>query len=70
MEDKKVICISNIEHLYITKGKIYDVYLEVDNEYSSWYKLKNDKTYTTLFDKKHFKDIRELRDQKLKELGI
>lgn len=35
MESKKVICIANIEHLYITKGKIYDVYLEVDNEYSS-----------------------------------
>jgi hypothetical protein len=70
MEDKKVICIADIEHLYITKGKIYDVYSEVDNEYNSWYKLKNDKTYVGLFEKEFFKDIREIRDRKLKELGI
>ena len=25
MDYKKVICIADIEHLYITKGKIYDV---------------------------------------------
>ena len=68
MDYKKVICIADIEHLYITKGKISDVYHEVDNEYASWYKLKNDKTYVGLFNKEYFKDIREIREEKLNEL--
>ena len=68
MDYKKVICIADIEHLYITKGKIYDVYHEVDNEYASLYKLKNDKTYVGLFNKEYFKDIREIREEKLNEL--
>ena len=62
----KVVCIENIESLYFTKGKLYDVYRETEQ----FYELKNDKTHISLFRKEHFKDIRKIRDEKLNELGI
>ena len=62
----KVVCIDNIESLYITKGKIYDVY----SERGDFYQIKNDKTFIGLFRKEHFEDIRKIREEKLKKLGI
>ena len=62
----KVVCITNIENLYIIKGKIYEVYDEVMN----LYKIKNEKGFTGWLRKDNFKDIRKIREEKLKELGI
>ena len=62
----KVVCIENIESLYFTKGKLYDVYSETDQ----FYELKNEKTYIGFYRKEYFKDIRKIRAAKLKELGI
>ena len=62
----KVVCITNIENLYIIKGKIYEVYDEVMN----LYKIKNENGFTGWLRKDNFKDIRKLREEKLKELGI
>ena len=62
----KVVCIDNIESLYITKGKIYDVY----SERGDFYQLENDNGYLRFLRKEYFVDIRKIRDDKLKELGI
>ena len=62
----KVVCITNIEHLYIIKGKIYEVY----DETNDLYLVKNEKGFTGWINNDNFKDIRKLREEKLKELGI
>ena len=62
----KVVCITNIENLYLIKGKVYDVYDELIN----LYKVKNEMGYIGWIRKDFFKDIRKVRDEKLKELGL
>ena len=62
---KKAICLSD-SLPYMTKGKAYDVYRELELHYE----LKNDKTAILLFRKDCFKDILEEREKKLKKLGI
>jgi hypothetical protein len=64
----KVVCIANIEDLYITKGKIYDVYREVNSEYVNFYEVKNDMTYVGLIKKEYFKDIREVRERRINQI--
>ena len=61
----KVVCISNTG-LDFTKGKIYDVY----SERGDFYQLENDNGYLRFLRKEYFVDIRKIRDDKLKELGI
>ncbi len=62
----KVVCIDNIEHLYMIKGKIYEVYGETMN----LYKIKNEHGFIGWVRNDHFKDIRKIRDEKLNDLGI
>ena len=62
----KVVCIDNIEHLYMIKGKIYEVYDETMN----LYKVKDERGFIGWIRNDHFKDIRKIREEKLKELGI
>lgn len=62
----KVVCITNIEHVYIIKGKIYEVYGETND----LYKVKNEKGFVGWINNENFKDIRKVREEKLNELGI
>ncbi len=62
----KVVSITNIEHLYIIKGNVYEVY----DETNDLYLLKNEKGFTEWVNNDNFKDISKVREEKLKELGI
>ena len=62
----KVICIDDeFTDRPITYGKIYDV-----EEDEVWYRVLDDSGRISSYYKWRFKSIEELRDDKLKEIGI
>lgn len=64
----KVICITNTtssgEHLYLTKGKIYDTY---EGTYDKWWYIYNDLNMSTLlpYNKYLFIPLSEYRDNQI-----
>jgi hypothetical protein len=62
----KVICIEENSQYY-TVGKLYDV---ITNSSEYFYFMENDKGFTGFVNKIIFKDISEIRNEKLKKLGI
>lgn len=64
-----VRCINNIDvgKLHLTIGKVYDVYYDSDPNY---YHIMNDIGYEHRIKITLFEDISEVRDDKLKKLGI
>jgi hypothetical protein len=76
----KVLCVSNTYvGLSITIGKWYEVrngYWKYDNEFinsnasSECFIVKDDKERWTVLNQTYFKTIEDIRDEKLKEIGI
>ena len=70
----KVLCVNNeYVRLCITVGKWYEV-KELDgdwNRISAYnYHIKDDKERWSVLDRKYFRTIEEIREEKLKELGV
>lgn len=70
----KVLCINNeYVRLCITVGKWYEV-KEFDGDWNriNAYKfyIKDDKERWSVLDRKYFRTIEEIREEKLKELGV
>ena len=66
----KVLCVSNeYVGLCITVGKWYDVSPEPFYSISS-YLIKDDRDRWNYLDRKYFRTLEELREDKLKEIGL
>ena len=66
----KVFCVSNeYVGLCVTVGKWYDVSPEPFYSISS-YLIKDDKDIWSFVGREYFKTLEEIREDKLKELGI
>ena len=66
----KVICVSNrsvIENLGFMVGKWYDAY---ENGMSDLILVKGDNDTWSYMDREYFRTVEELREEKLKEIGI
>ena len=68
----KVLCVSNkYVGLSITIGKWYDVRRDEDKSTSSaCFIVKDDKERWSALSQTYFKTIEDIREEKLKELGI
>lgn len=65
----KVLCVSNeYVGLCITVGKWYDV--SPEPFYSSRYLIKDDSDRWSYLDRKYFRTVEEIREEKLKEIGL
>lgn len=64
----KVVCLRSSGY-HLTEGKIYDVSLYTDSPVFSYY-VVNDIGYSHGVEGNIFKSLDEVREQKLKELGI
>jgi hypothetical protein len=69
----KVLCVSNIYSEYVgvsvTVGKWYDVSPEPFYSISK-YLIKDDSDRWSYLDRKYFRTVEELREEKLKEIGL
>ena len=64
----KVLCVSNeYVGLCITVGKWYDL---IPEPFYSSYLIKDDKDRWNYLDRKYFRTLEEIREEKLKELGM
>lgn len=64
----KVLCVSNeYVGLCITVGKWYDL---IPEPFYSSYLIKDDKDRLNYLDRKYFRTLEEIREEKLTELGI
>lgn len=68
----KVLCVSNTYvGLSITIGKWYDVIIDEDKSTSSeCFIVKDDKERWAALNQTYFKTIEDIREEKIKELGI
>ena len=67
----KVLCVNNkYVELVITVGKLYETNELVTNLPDFQYLIKDDKNFWIAMDKEHFKTLDEVREDKLKELGL
>ena len=65
----KVFCVSNeYVGLCITVGEWYDV--RPEPFYSSRYLIKDDRDRRSYLDTKYFRTVEEIREEKLKEIGL
>lgn len=70
----KVLCVSNIYSEYVGEGKVsvgkwYDVSPEPFYSISK-YLIKDDSDRWSYLDRKYFRTVEELREEKLKEIGL
>jgi len=64
----KVVCLRSSGY-HLTEGKIYDVTLYTESPLFSYY-IANDQGYSHAVEGDIFQSLDEIREQKLKELGI
>ena len=65
----KVLCVGN-EKISLTVGKWYFVEYYEDDFSSDHFKVKDDTGRYCLLNRKYFRTIEELREEKLNEIGI